>query len=172
MTQAMVRLEFAEHKRCDLQDGINSSLHAEISPSVLIANGLELEDQQRRLRADRKASSQNPTDNQKAKIQMRSNALHRKLDAWVQVQILYMSAVASLHIRAQHDDSPQDKLPEDFILLLPSQLNPTTPCALLLCQIEWKLRYAQADDALNDVHQNIHLHAHLNTFKTLHIHGQ
>lgn len=46
MTQAMVHLEFAEHKRCDLQDGIDSSLHAEISPSMLISNDLELEDQQ------------------------------------------------------------------------------------------------------------------------------
>jgi hypothetical protein len=46
MTQAMVRLQFAERERRDLQDGIDSSLHAEISPSVLVANGLELEDQQ------------------------------------------------------------------------------------------------------------------------------
>ncbi|KIK33966.1 hypothetical protein CY34DRAFT_98770, partial [Suillus luteus UH-Slu-Lm8-n1] len=172
MTQAMVRLQFAERERRDLQDGIDSSLHAEISPSVLIANGLELEDQQRRLRADRKSSSQNPTDNQKAKLQMRSNALQRKLDAWVQVQVLYMPAVAPLRIRIQRDSSPQDELPEDFILFLPSQLNPTTPCDLSLCQIEWQLRYAQADDALNDVRQNVRLHAHLNTFKTLHIRGQ
>lgn len=84
----------------------------------------------------------------------------------------YIPAVASLHIHAQHDDSPQDELPEDFILLLPSQLNATTPCDLLLCQIEWRLRHAQAGDALNDVHQHICLHTHLNTFKTLHIRGQ
>ncbi|KAG1726126.1 hypothetical protein EDD22DRAFT_982820 [Suillus occidentalis] len=172
MTQAMVRLQFAERERRDLQDGIDSSLHAEISPSVLVANGLELEDQQRRLRADRKSSSQNPTDNQRAKLQTRSNALQRKLDAWVQVQVLYMPAVAPLRIRAQRDSSPQHELPEDFTLFLPSQLNPTTPCDLSLCQIEWQLRYAQADDALNDVRQNVRLHAHLNTFKTLHIRGQ
>ncbi|KAG1800650.1 hypothetical protein EV424DRAFT_1474814 [Suillus variegatus] len=172
MTQAMVHLEFAECERRDLQDGIDSSLHAEILPSMLIANGLELEDQQRRLCADRKTSSQNPTDNQKAKIKTRSNVLQCKLDAWIQVQTLYMPAIASLRLRAQHDDSPQHKMPEDFVLLLPSQLNTTTPCDPSLCQIKWQLRYAQVDDALNDVHQNVCLHAHLNTFKTLHVHGQ
>ncbi|KAG1906246.1 uncharacterized protein F5891DRAFT_1125633 [Suillus fuscotomentosus] len=172
MTQAMVRLEFAERERRDLQDGIDVSLHAEISPSMLIANGLELEDQQRQIRADRKTLSQNPTDNQKAKLQMCSNTLQRKLDAWAQVQILYMPTVASLCIRAQRNDIPQDEMPKDFILFLPSQLNAITPCDLLLCQIEWQLRYAQADDALNDVRQNVRLHAHLNTFKTLHIRGQ
>ncbi|KAG1729013.1 hypothetical protein EDB19DRAFT_2027845 [Suillus lakei] len=143
MTQATVHLEFAERERRDLQDGIDSSLHAEISPSMLIANGLELEDQQRRLCADRKTSSQNPTDNQKAKIQTHSNALQCKLDAWIQVQTLYMPAVASLRLRAQHDDSPQHEMPEDFV-----------------------------DDALNDVRQNVCLHAHLNIFKTLHVRGQ
>ncbi|KAG1792970.1 uncharacterized protein HD556DRAFT_1432424 [Suillus plorans] len=154
MTQAMVHLEFAECERRDLQDGIDSSLHAKISPSVLIANGLELEDQQ-------KTSSQNPTDNQKAKNQMHSNALQRKLDAWVQIQTLYMPAVASLHLCAQHDDSPHNEVPEDFILFLPSQLDAATPCNPLLHQIVWRLRYAQ----------NVRLHTYLNTFKTLHIHG-
>ncbi|KAG1729948.1 uncharacterized protein EDB91DRAFT_1085580 [Suillus paluster] len=70
MTQAMVCLEFAERERHDLQDGIDLFLHAEISPSVLIVNGLELEDQQWCLCADRKTPSQNPSDNQKAKIQI------------------------------------------------------------------------------------------------------
>ncbi|KAG2032819.1 hypothetical protein BDR03DRAFT_802062, partial [Suillus americanus] len=68
------------------------------------------------------------TDNQKGKIQMRSNVLQHKLDAWVQVQTLYMPAVASLRLHAQHDDSPQDEVPEDIILFLPSQLDATTPC--------------------------------------------
>lgn len=103
---------------------------------------------------------------------MRSNALQRKIDAWVDVQTLYMPAVASLRLRAQHDDSPHNEVPEDFILYLPSQLDTATPCDPLLRQIEWRLRYAQVDDALNDVRQNVRLHAHLNTFKTLHIRGQ
>jgi hypothetical protein len=98
--------------------------------------------------------------------------LQCKLDAWIQVQTLYMCAVASLRLRAQHDDSPQHEMPEDFVLLLPSQLDTTTPCNPSLCQVEWQLRYAQVDDALNDIRQNVCLHAHLNTFKTLHIRGQ
>ncbi|KAG1732569.1 hypothetical protein EDB19DRAFT_2003561 [Suillus lakei] len=169
MTQATVHLKFTECERRDLQDGIDSSLHAEISPSMLIANGLKLKDQQRRLCADRKTSSQNPTDNQKAKIQTCSNTLQRKLDTWIQVQTLYMPAITSLCLRTQHDDSPQHEMPEDFVLLLPSQLDTTTPCNPLLCQIKWQLRYTQVDDALNNVHQNVCLHTHLNTFKTLHV---
>lgn len=46
MTQTAVRLQLAENEARDLEGGINTSLHDEISPFQLISSGLDLEDQQ------------------------------------------------------------------------------------------------------------------------------
>lgn len=41
-----VRLELAKEEAQELQNGNDVSIHTEISPSVLISMGLDLEDQQ------------------------------------------------------------------------------------------------------------------------------
>lgn len=46
MTQAAVRRQLAEKEAVDLQAGVDVSLHADISPSLLIASGIDLQDQQ------------------------------------------------------------------------------------------------------------------------------
>jgi hypothetical protein len=46
MTQTAVRHQLAEDEARDLQYGIDTSLHAEVSPFVLISTGLDLEEQQ------------------------------------------------------------------------------------------------------------------------------
>lgn len=42
-TQASVRLELSQLEGQQLTDGVDSSLHPEVSPSVLIAAGMDLE---------------------------------------------------------------------------------------------------------------------------------
>jgi hypothetical protein len=46
ITQAGTRLKQAELEAKELEQGIDVSLHPEISPSVLIASGLDLEEEQ------------------------------------------------------------------------------------------------------------------------------
>jgi hypothetical protein len=46
MTQAAVRLALSMAEATEIERGNNVSLHDDISPSVLISSGLELEDQQ------------------------------------------------------------------------------------------------------------------------------
>ncbi|OAX33799.1 hypothetical protein K503DRAFT_794391 [Rhizopogon vinicolor AM-OR11-026] len=46
ITQAAVRLKFMEMEAHDLQQGIDISLHPDISPSVFIASGIDLENEQ------------------------------------------------------------------------------------------------------------------------------
>lgn len=43
ITQASVRLELSQLEGQQLSDGVDSSLHPEVSPSVLIASGIDLE---------------------------------------------------------------------------------------------------------------------------------
>ncbi|KAG1892033.1 hypothetical protein F4604DRAFT_1875514 [Suillus subluteus] len=174
MTQAAIRRQLAKKEAADLQAGVDVSLHADISPSVLIASGIDLQDQQRCLAADSSALGQHATDTQKTKIFNQSNALRRRLDNWAQIQVLYMPAVAP--IRATEDASRSEGTtalkPEKFRLWLPSQLDPHLPCDQKLRECEWELRYAQAHDALNDVQQHIRLFTHLNTFRTANVQGQ
>ncbi|KAG2746300.1 hypothetical protein P692DRAFT_201840978 [Suillus brevipes Sb2] len=53
VTQASVRLELSQAEADQLKRGLDVSLHAEVSPSVLIAAGTDLEAQQRHLASDK-----------------------------------------------------------------------------------------------------------------------
>jgi hypothetical protein len=46
MSLAVVRLHLSQKEAEDLEHGFNYSLHMEVSPSVLISTGIEIEDQQ------------------------------------------------------------------------------------------------------------------------------
>ncbi|KAG1790350.1 uncharacterized protein HD556DRAFT_1310740 [Suillus plorans] len=90
MMQAAVRLKLSQQEAGDLEKGLDSSLHADISPSILISSGMDLEDQQYRLWKDQNTLGAHATDLQLAKLQERSNALLQKVEHWCQVQLLYM----------------------------------------------------------------------------------
>lgn len=106
---------------------------------------------------------------------MRGNALRRKIEAWTLVQALYMPAVVSLRAADLSADSApvtgNDK-PENLALWLPSALPPAYQCNRMLRVLEWDLRFAQANDALNEVRQTIRLSSYLKTFKCAHIRSQ
>ncbi|KAG1846721.1 hypothetical protein C8R48DRAFT_750579 [Suillus tomentosus] len=150
ITQAAIRRQLAEKDAADLQAGADVSLHTDISASVLIASGIDLQDQQRRLAVDASLLGQHATDTQKTKIYNQSNALQRRLDNWIRIQVLYVPAVGPIRSaeEAEHTAAPK---PEEFKLWLPSELDPHLPCHQKLRHCEWELRYAQAHDALNDV---------------------
>ncbi|KAF8835995.1 hypothetical protein BDN67DRAFT_992252 [Paxillus ammoniavirescens] len=76
---ATVWLELARAEVVELEAGNNNSLHPDISPSILISSGLEIEDQQ-----------------WLGTIQQCSNALRRCINAWQEVQLLYMPFVVRL----------------------------------------------------------------------------
>ncbi|KAF9231029.1 hypothetical protein BU15DRAFT_90993 [Melanogaster broomeanus] len=121
ITQASVRFELARAEAADLQRGQDVSLHPDLSPSSLIAVGLDLERQPQRI-----------------------NALQRRIDHWTAVQTLYMPIVSRLRA-----DGP----PRRALSVIMEQ-----HCDLKLSSIEWKLRQAQANEALRTA-------THLVTFK-------
>ncbi|KAG1737598.1 hypothetical protein EDD22DRAFT_852172 [Suillus occidentalis] len=134
MTQAAVQLELAQRDAKELEEGSAISLHAKVTCSILISAGIDLEDAQRHLQVDSSMLGQHSTDIQKTKILTRRNALQRCLDAWTDIQRLYMPAVLNLQISASlptqssGDDSscpvpdPNSGKAEDFQLLLPSEI--------------------------------------------------
>lgn len=186
MTQAAVRLALSMAEAAEIEHGNNMSLHDDISPSVLISSGLELEDQQlsvyfwmywimhwlysrRRLGFDAKAIGQHATDVQKGKILQHMNALCRRIDTWAQVQVLYMPSVSHLQ---SPDDIATEMKAHNISLFLPSSLPQWVPCDNRLLKHEWELHEAQAYDTLNDLRTVLNLRYHLYKYKDTFIRGQ
>ncbi|KAG1884343.1 hypothetical protein F4604DRAFT_1878735 [Suillus subluteus] len=151
ITQAAVRLKLAEMEAHDLQQGVDISFHPNISPSVFIASGIDLEGEQRRLKADIAKLGMYATDTQKATIQHQQNSLQRKIDAWKQ----YSS-----------QPSLDPITPEDTKLYLLSTMTAKSlHCDTRLQATEWELRFSQAGDALEELRQSLRLRDHMYTFK-------
>lgn len=98
------------------------------------------------------------------------NVLQRKIESWASYQLLYMPLVARRRASDISDPS-QETRPHSFNLLLPSQC-PLSFSARHLKEYEWKLRYAQGLDALEEIRQNLRLRSYLLQFKQANIRGQ
>jgi hypothetical protein len=166
-------------------------------PSELIAQGLQLEDQQyvlehiflreenylqicrrERLRADIAELGQHPTSNQLRLIQETSNRLQRRISAWIQVQTFYFPHVSllretDLSVAAEKNGGvPPAPIIEDMALYLPSVLDDapgTVPAKFN--EYEWRLREGQAYGALHDIQQNYRIKTHFVKSKRRHSRG-
>ena len=107
-------------------------------------------------------------------MQERKNALQQKINTWTAVQHLYMPAISVIRAREDRDasDTTAEHPPQDFPLHLPSSLPSHTPCDLKLKQYEFRLREAQAYEALEDVRQHLRLRTHMYKYKNKHVVGQ
>ncbi|KAG1788560.1 uncharacterized protein HD556DRAFT_1447770 [Suillus plorans] len=171
ITQAAVRLKLVEQESRQLREGNNISLHPDISPSVFIATGIDLESEQRRFKSDFALRGAHQTDRQKTVLVRQQNALQRKVDAWKQVQLLYTPTAQLLASRIESIGILP--LAEDIKLFLPSSLTAdSVSCSPHLHTIEWELRIAQAGDALDDIRQSLRLRDYMYTFKRNWIRGQ
>jgi hypothetical protein len=142
----------------------------------------------RRLRADNGSLGQHATNEQRTKILARSNSLQRRIEVWTEIQVLYMPSVSQLratnatglnHTWPSDDEEsgcprprPNSVKPEDFQLLFPSDICSHASCDPKLLHIEWSLRFAQANDALDECRSHIRLRHQLLHFKSQHLRGQ
>jgi len=114
------------------------------------------------------------TNLQHAKLRERSNALRRKIKLWSKAQLLHMPQVALLRrVEERRVENVSCELePEDILLWLPSSFPDTVHCNTTLRDCEWQLRFAQANDALNEIRDGLRLRTHLYKFKDRFIRGQ
>jgi hypothetical protein len=100
---------------------------------------------------------------QSANIHEKRAALRRRIEKWKEVQSIYMPAVSELQT------SSESRLhPETIPLQLPSAVSPelrSTRCIEGLPDKEWRLRVAQADDAICDLQRLLRIKAGLWYFK-------
>jgi DNA polymerase III delta prime subunit len=111
-------------------------------------------------------------DRQRTKIQLRSNALQRKIESWCKFQLLYCPAVATLHAPSPKDNSASSIKPHLIPLWLPSQINGRVSVDASLVNIEWKLRHAQAYESLDSLRHYLQVRAYLYKFKDRFVRGQ
>jgi len=163
ITQDAVRKRLAVEEAKQMAAGTAYVLHEDISASRLITMGLDFEEQQRQLAVDLSTLGPHSTDEQKTKLQVRSNVLRRKISSWITIQHLYMPALHLLRSREDHTLPPdQEERISDVKLYLPSAtVGSKVMCDIRLCQVEWDLRQAQAQDALHELRDNLRLRSHV-----------
>src|ERR1700733_7110745 len=187
---ADVRLELANEEAADVSRG-KESLH-NVSAAKWLVIGLDLEEQQcvtftflcthiltslacRRVLAWQ--ASKNVTTLGAAELQDKRHALRRRIDAWRDIQQLYMPCATQLyrtHLANISALSTAEE-PETVPLFLPSSIPSSlwyTGCASGLVDKERRLRLAQADDGLNELRRQLRISATLRDYKKVQVGGQ
>ncbi|KAG6818624.1 hypothetical protein H0H93_003377 [Arthromyces matolae] len=176
ITENAVRLELAledqARLREDLTTSLNDTVHNDVPPGRLIAQGLELEDLQRNLRIDSADISESSTSLQRSKIIERSNSLFRKIEAWTSIQSLYIPLASTLRLRDDQLGSEEHVPTADINLYLPSDMVGKAYCDLKFLDIEWRLRWAQAHETLHEIRRTILLRSQMRKSKEQLITGQ
>ncbi|TDL14069.1 hypothetical protein BD410DRAFT_687969, partial [Rickenella mellea] len=187
---AAVKLDLAKQEAADAAAG-TISLH-EVTASVFLSTGLELEDQQyvfnfrsiiwthicrrRHLCALMKAASVNSIS-ETTDIQQKLNALEHRIKVWRKLQAIYMPAVTTL-LEEDHalveDENAGPVSPEDVNLYLPSDLpsNLQCRCSPTLARKEFLLRVGQADDCILQLRRQLHMKANLWNYRLNNVTGQ
>ncbi|EIW53788.1 uncharacterized protein TRAVEDRAFT_134057, partial [Trametes versicolor FP-101664 SS1] len=171
ITQASIKRQIAEADAQQLKDGTAAALHEKLSASGVVIAGLEIEEHQRRLRSDYAELSAHPTDLQRARLQERQNQLRRKIDAWADIQQLYMPGVAA-HRERLMSQSDTAALSYNIPLLLPSAATGLLSFPAAMLEHEWSLRHAQAHEALSDLRGHLEVRSHLYKVKDRFVRGQ
>jgi len=104
----------------------------------------------------------------------RSNTLRSRIIGWYNVQQVYMPEAAILRKKGgtASNTGAAELLPQHLPLYLPSSIISHIPCNIKIADFEFRLRYAQANDALNSLRHHLRLRSHLWTFKTRFERGQ
>ncbi|KAJ7572380.1 hypothetical protein C8J56DRAFT_1068899 [Mycena floridula] len=158
-TAAAVGLMLLEAESEALQNDVGL-VRSDISPSAMIQMGLEFEEQQMRIREEATALGPHATAQQRGQVQGRANSLQRKIISWFNVQALYIPGANLLRIQDQ-DSKAIDNKSFDMGLWLPSNIGTRVHCSSELQEFEWKLRTAQANDALDAVRTFLRLKGYL-----------
>ncbi|KAJ7243627.1 hypothetical protein B0H12DRAFT_1022985, partial [Mycena haematopus] len=154
------------------EDSIRGDMHI----TELIAMGLQLEDQQRVLGSDVAATGLHPTDGQRRAMIERTSKLRRKIFAWTDIQHKFFPALGN--VRAREDEARARVQVPDIALWLPSAVAMAGGRVKTEVGIrsgaylhEYRLRVAQATQALHDVRRLLLVRTHLYKLKDTHSRG-
>ncbi len=177
-TIASVKLQLA---REDALHTSTSEAQTDISPTSFVVTGLELESQRHKLLAAITSHKSNTTAAKLADLQNKLNSLSHRISQWRKVQLLHMPGVPLLcSTEADLPDEIEGPSPVLNLtslkvkLLLPSDLDPSICskcCPQSLLQTEIRLRFATAEDALQDIQKYLAVKKTLVNYKIKHVSG-
>ncbi|KAJ7468442.1 hypothetical protein B0H11DRAFT_2159494 [Mycena galericulata] len=166
LTEAEVRLQFSREEERRVEAGL-PSVH-DVSASSFICAGLQLEEQQRRVRVQAELKKAHTTGQEIDLIALR-RPLVRGIQRFRTLQATYTPA--ALQALAKRPVA-QDEVPEDTPLMLPSALTPqereSGGCVVGLLEMEDLMRDAQCATALVHLRNQLHIKSRLVTYKRLH----
>ncbi|KAF4583697.1 hypothetical protein EYR40_002188 [Pleurotus pulmonarius] len=160
LSQDAIRLRLSDLEAAALASGTLVMLHDEVTPSMFVSTGVDLEQQQHQLLVSLRGLGQHATDRQRLAVVNRANTLRTRITNFYDVQKLYCPAAFVLVSQANSTNEASSNVTEDvarLALCLPSSFKTASGCSTELREIEWQLRYAQAHDALNDIRAGLHL---------------
>ncbi|KAJ7079372.1 hypothetical protein C8R43DRAFT_910127, partial [Mycena crocata] len=149
----------------------------------LVAMGLQVEDQQRVLEGDVKATGLHPTDAQRRAMIERTSKQRRKIIAWMDVQEKFfpgLKVIRELEDAARALAAETQPVPGisvwDIKLLLPSAIVAASyakevPCTHEVLDYEYQLRVGQANEMLHEVRRLLLVRTHLYKLKDRHSRG-
>ncbi|KAJ7434610.1 hypothetical protein B0H11DRAFT_1757333, partial [Mycena galericulata] len=169
-----VRREMAEEVEREMEKDVLEGLQIsdEMHATELIGMGLQLEELQRNLAADMSGVGNHPTSEQRTNMTERSNKLRRKLLTWMDAQITFIPHVALLRaeedrarIRISATQAQPGTQVQHMVLWMPSNIKGRVDCDYELYVFEFRLRKAQADEALEEIRHQLLIRTHLYKWK-------
>ncbi|KAJ8508653.1 hypothetical protein ONZ45_g9101 [Pleurotus djamor] len=164
VAQAKIRLDLAKEDAEAIARDEQVFVHHAISPSVLVSQGLDLQEQQVRLQRDRSNLGTGATLRQQAAILERGNRLSRRITVWNSIADSYIPGIS------QHAASSED--PVSLKVLLPSDVITLLNGDTRLAEYEWRLRYGQCLDFLSELRRLLLLLSSMYRSKDALVRGQ
>ncbi|KAK0237943.1 hypothetical protein EDD85DRAFT_921417 [Armillaria nabsnona] len=169
---------FAPTLRCESMHDLNNiEIRHDVSPSEFIAQGLQLEGAQARLIDDIKELGAHSTDLQRTRIQQHANRISRKIEAWIEIQKVYMPKTGLLHVQDDDRHAPGIEIhPTKILLYLPSMALrlgavDTGPNNTIVND-EHRLQLAQAHNTLAVLRDHLLLKSYLTIWRQRFSRGQ
>jgi hypothetical protein len=116
--------------------------------------------------------SAHSTSLQQAKVLERSNSLRRKIEAWIDIQHLYIPSIAVLRARADQQGGGKPVAVQDIELLLPSALMGRHIVPIDFLRYEWRLRLTHGEETLADLRSLLLMSSMMYKSKKHHMRGQ
>ncbi|KAI0083229.1 hypothetical protein BDY19DRAFT_998729 [Irpex rosettiformis] len=182
-TEAEIRMQLATEEDLEVSYDSQVTPHAVSALSMLVTL-LELEDQQRQLKA---ITTHNMSDSQTFEVHEKRTALRSRLVYVRTIQAIYMPCVSDFaadhernRARAVHNRTGSSRvsavsdLPEDVPLFLPHSLSHEYlgNCAPGLANMEARLREGQLRSALDTLRVYLHIKARMLKFKAQNVRHQ
>ncbi|KAJ7446049.1 hypothetical protein FB451DRAFT_1292009 [Mycena latifolia] len=175
-SESAVLKELKETEAAEAAEGRAPLNETRSTPSSFVKAGLQVEESQRRIKAEVKGGTLVTAD-WGSQIQEMRNSLLKKIRMFERLQQVFMPGVETLWEAAEEARDVEQPAPkaEDIKLWLPSELTPTqrrAVCRRGVAEVEAKLRHGQCTDSLNTVHSRLHAQCHLITWRNANSVGQ